>query len=111
MLANFEIENVVITTGPFAKQLEEYCISLGLPIHYTFIYNEKYKETNYIYSIYKARDYLFNEDIILLHGDIVFEYQVLDGVLKNPNSCMVVSSKEHLPEKDFKAVIENLQLL
>lgn len=107
MLANFEIENVVITTGPFAKQLEEYCKSLGLPIHYTFIYNEKYKETNYIYSIYKARNYLFNEDIILLHGDIVFEYRVLEGVLKNPNSCMVVSSKEYLSEKDFKAVIEN----
>ena len=48
MLADFEIEDVIITTGKFAEELMEYCESLDLPLNYTFIYNDKYIETNYI---------------------------------------------------------------
>ena len=42
-----------------------------------------------------------------MHGDLVFEDKVLKSVLANKKSCMVVSSTTPLPEKDFKAVIEN----
>lgn len=47
---------------------------------YTFVKNELYKDTNYIYSIYCAREYL-DDDILLMHGDLVFESAVLDFVV------------------------------
>ena len=105
MLAEVGVSDIVITTGPFAEQLMQYCFSLDLPIHYTFVHNERYNETNYIYSIYKAKDELYGEDILLMHGDLVFEYQVLEGILANTGSLMTISSKEKISEKDFKAVI------
>ena len=106
MIAESGLTEVVITTGLFDSVLVNYCQSLELPLTYTFVKNELYKETNYIYSIYCAREYL-DDDILLMHGDLVFESAVLDSVVNHEGSCMAVSSTLPLPEKDFKAVIHN----
>ena len=107
ILADFGITDIVITTGLFEKVLVNYCHSLDLPLHFTFVKNEKYRETNYIYSIYLAEKVIGQEDVLLLHGDLVFESNVLEQMLALNRSCMAVSSKVELPEKDFKAVIDD----
>ena len=106
MIAGAGIREVVITTGYYDTVLMEYCRGLGLPIHFTFVKNERYAETNYIYSIDCAREYL-DDDILLMHGDLVFEQAVLERVMGYPDSCMAVSSTLPLPEKDFKAVVRD----
>ena len=106
MIADSGISEVIITTGLFDDVLINYCQSLDLPVHITFVKNSLYMDTNYIYSIYCARDYL-DDDIILLHGDLVFENEVFDAIVSNENSCMTVSSTLCLPQKDFKAVIQD----
>ena len=72
----------------------------------TFVHNPDFQKTNYIYSIYLAREYL-DDDILLIHGDLVFENTVLDMLLASKSSCMAVSTVRPLPEKDFKAVIQD----
>ena len=104
-LAEAGITEIVLTTGPFPGLLEEYCKSLHLPVQYAFVRNPEYENTNYIYSIYLARAHL-DDSLLLLHGDLVFENEVLQRVLEAGKSCMTVSSTAPLPEKDFKAVIE-----
>lgn len=106
LIADAGIEEVVMTTGYYDGVLVKYCQSLDLPIHFTFVNNPIYDQTNYIYSIYCARDYL-DDDIILMHGDLVFEGEVFDKVVASPVSCMTVSSTLPLPEKDFKAQVVN----
>lgn len=106
LVASAGIEEVVITTGYYDGVLVNYCQSLDLPIHFTFVKNPVYDQTNYIYSIYCARKYL-DDDIILMHGDLVFENEVFDRILSQKVSCMAVSSTLSLPEKDFKAQVEN----
>lgn len=105
-IANTGIEEVVMTTGYYDSILVNYCQSLDLPLHFTFMKNPLYAETNYIYSIYCAREDL-DDDIILMHGDLVFENEVFDRVVGSEVSCMTVSSTLPLPEKDFKAVVKN----
>ena len=109
-IANAGIEEVVITTGLFDSVLINYCRSLDYPLHYIFVNNPIYDRTNYIYSIYCAQDYL-DDDILLMHGDLVFENEVLDRVLGSASSCMTVSTTLPLPEKDFKAVIRDGMVL
>ena len=104
MIANAGITEVVVTTGYYDGILVKYCQSLELPLNFTFVKNPIYDQTNYIYSIYCAKDYL-DDDIILMHGDLVFENEVFDRILASPVSCMAVSSKLPLPEKDFKAMV------
>lgn len=106
LIAEAGITEVVMTTGYFDEVLVNYCKSLDLSLHYTFVNNPLYAETNYIYSIYCAREYL-DDDILLMHGDLVFEASVLEGILSFGHSCMKVSSTITLPEKDFKAVVHN----
>ena len=108
-LAAVGIDEVVITTGAFDKALMTYCQSLELSLEYTFVNNPVYKDTNYIYSICCAKEYL-DDDIIMLHGDLVFEDKVLAKVMAYQGSCMVTSSTAPLPEKDFKAVIKAGQI-
>ena len=100
------IKDIVITTWFAANLLEEYCNSLELPLNINFIQNPIYTKTNYIYSIYCAKEEL-EDDIILMHGDLVFENEILSNIINNLNSCMVTSSTVPLPEKDFKAVVNN----
>ena len=102
LLERAGIEEVVITTGYYDEVLIRYCNSLGLSMHYTFVKNPIYDRTNYIYSIYCAKEYL-NDDLILMHGDLVFEDKVLEMSMNCLTSCMTVSSTLPLPEKDFKA--------
>lgn len=104
LIVDFGIEEVVITTGYYDGVLVNYCYSLNLPVHYTFVKNPIYDQTNYIYSIYCAREYL-DDDIILMHGDLVFENEVFNLVMASEKSCMTVSSTLPLPEKDFKAKV------
>lgn len=106
LLAAAGIRDVVITTGYFDNIIVNYCHSLRLPLEITFVHNPRYAETNYIYSIYCARE-LLDDDILLMHGDLVFEPSVLDDLLAEKRSCMKVSSTLPLPEKDFKAVVRD----
>lgn len=104
-LVSFAISDVVITTGYYDKVLIDYCNALHLPLNIEFVNNPVYDTTNYIYSIYCAKELLKDEDIILMHGDLVFENLVMEAIIDSEKSCMVVSSTLKLPEKDFKAVL------
>ena len=106
-LVAFGVDKVIMTTGYYNSILEEYCKGLHLPIQFTFVNNPIYDKTNYIYSIYCAREYLKDDDVILMHGDLVFEPLVLEAILDSKVSCMAVSSTLPLPDKDFKAVIKD----
>lgn len=105
ILADAGVREVVMTTGYFDEVLAGCCASLELPLNITFVKNPIYDSTNYIYSIYCAREHLADDDIVMMHGDLVFEASVLDAVLASERSCMTVSSTLPLPEKDFKAVV------
>lgn len=100
------LKNIVVTTGFAGDTLTSYCHSLNLPLHYTFVANPLYAETNYIYSIYLARERL-SGDLILLHGDLVFESSVLEDLRACAASVMAISTKIPLPKKDFKAVLKD----
>jgi len=106
LIADAGITEVVMTTGYFDEILVNYCNSLELPLKFTFVKNPLFNQTNYIYSIYCAKEYL-DDDIVLMHGDLVFEWEVFEEVVQSEKSCMTVSSTLKLPEKDFKAVIQN----
>ncbi len=106
-IADVGIEEAIITTGPFHDLLTDYCSSLGLPIDITFANNSLFAETNYIYSIFCAKNHLRNNDILMMHGDLVFDDTVLDLILGLEKSVIAVSTTIPLPEKDFKAVVKD----
>ena len=71
-----------------------------------YIKNRRYKTTNYIYSMWLARNFI-DDDIILLHGDLVFEKKLLGRLLKNKLNCVLLNNNVKPPEKDFKGRVRN----
>ncbi|MEA5010977.1 MAG: phosphocholine cytidylyltransferase family protein [Angelakisella sp.] len=106
LLRRCGVTDVIITTGYRALQLEEHIRSCGEGMNLTFVHNPDYDKTNYIYSMFLAREYL-DDDIISLHGDLVMEQQVMESLLSTSDSCVVVDSTLPLPEKDFKAKLKD----
>lgn len=104
------IHDVVMTTGYCSNVLMEYTDRIAGDMNVTYVENKKYESTNYIFSIYLAESCL-KEDILLLHGDLVFEDSVLRKLLETKESCMVVDQAAELPEKDFKAVISDGRIM
>lgn len=106
-LVSFGIKEVVITTGYYDKVLVEYCNELHLPLQFKFVNNPIYDKTNYIYSIYLVKEEIQDDDILLIHGDLVFDNLVMEKIVESEYSCMTVSSTLPLPEKDFKAIVHH----
>jgi len=103
LLSRQNVSRAVITTGPFAQALREDACRLGLPLPLDFVQNPRYLETNYIYSMWLAKDRLCGEDVLLLHGDLVLGGDVLSALCAQQRSSMVVDTALPLPQKDFKA--------
>lgn len=104
LLRRYGIKDVVITTGPHSNILEEYLQSLAYGMNISFVKNHNYEETNYIYSMYLVKEFL-EDDVMLLHGDLVLESSVIEELVSAEDSVVTVDKLLELPEKDFKAKI------
>lgn len=100
------IKEMVITTGPFEDQIKEAIRPYSQRLNIKLVKNERYDRTNYIYSIYRAKEEL-NYNIILAHGDLLFEDGILTMLMAAVQKNVVVVRKNHRPPKDFKARIED----
>ena len=103
------IQNVIITTGPFGGKLEEH-ISNNYRIKAWFVNNPKYEVTNYIYSLWLARDFIDSE-VLLLHGDMLFDDILIGKLIEAKDNRVLVNKEITPPEKDFKALIKNNRII
>lgn len=100
------IKDFIVTTGPYEEQLKEEATRFP-ELNFTFVRNDIYDKTNYIYSMYLAREHM-NDDLVFLHGDLVFNRKLVHDMLNNKeNSAVTVNFKKSLPEKDFKGRVRN----
>ena len=95
------IKDFVVTTGPFEEQLKAEAADFP-ELNFTFVRNDIYDKTNYIYSMYLARAYM-KDDMVFLHGDLVFNRALAHDLLGCADkNAATVNFKKELPEKDFK---------
>lgn len=110
ILSDCGIKNFIVTTGPFKEQLYEVADKFK-NLNFQFVANDDYKNTNYIVSMNNANAYL-NDDVLLLHGDLVFNKNLVIKLLKNKNRSVCLYNEEKvLPEKDFKGRFKYNKLL
>ncbi len=110
LLSEAGIREFIVTTGPFEEQLKQEAADFP-HLQFTFVRNSIYDRTNYIYSMYLARQFM-DDDMVFLHGDLVFDRRLVQDVLscRHPNTATVHFTKP-LPEKDFKGRVKDGRLL
>ena len=87
------LSRVVVVVGYEGQKLMDYIDALGLRTPIVYVNNEIYNKTNNIYSLYLAKDYLLQEDTILLESDLVFEEAVLQKLINHPYPSLVLVDK------------------
>lgn len=101
------IDDFVIAVGAFAEKVREFVKKNYPNIKVEFVESDKYKTTNYIYTMHLCRK-LLNDNVLLLHGDIAFEQGLLKKLLEcRHENCALLQDKQPPPKKDFKGRLEN----
>ena len=96
MLGQIEKQNVsriIIVIGYEGEKLREFIGTLDLHTEVEYVYNPIYDQTNNIYSLYLARDYLVQEDTLLFESDLIVEDGVLEELVNDPRDTLALVSK------------------
>ena len=63
--------------------------------HLSFTYNEFYKETDTLYSLWCAKDFI-NDDFLCLYADLVFEKEIISDLINNNYEIsLVIDNKKN----------------
>ncbi len=85
------VSRVVLVVGYKGQNVKQYVGDSykGTPVEY--VDNPVYDKTNNIYSLYLAKDYMLEEDTLLLESDLIYEAAVVKKLLEdtNPNIALV----------------------
>jgi L-glutamine-phosphate cytidylyltransferase len=101
------INDIIITTGPFEEKIKNHVNNNFPHLQVTYVHSPEYASTNYIYSLFLAKDHI-NKNIILIHGDMIVENSVFKKLLHSEHQNAVLTNHDvALPEKDFKGRITN----
>ena len=106
LLKSVGVKEIVISTGYLNKQIVDSTKNI-MDVKFTFIYNNLYRKTNSIYSLYLSKEKI-KGDTIFMHGDLVFDSNILKKLIENKNENVgLINKRRKLPIKDFKARIKN----
>lgn len=87
------LERIVLVVGYEGKKLMDYIGTLDIKTQVEYVDNDVYYKTNNIYSLYLAKDYLLQDDTLLLESDIIFESAILQRLLNNPYPSLALVAK------------------
>jgi histidinol-phosphate/aromatic aminotransferase/cobyric acid decarboxylase-like protein len=92
-LDKLNLSRIVVVVGFRGDKLIEYISSLGISTDVAYVENEVYDETNNIYSLSLAKDYLLAEDTLLFESDLIFEDSVLTELLEDERGTLALVDK------------------
>lgn len=92
-LDNLPIERIIIVVGYEGDKLKEFIATLAIQKPILFVENPIYDQTNNIYSLYLARNYLIERDTLLLESDLIFEDSILEKLLNNSHPSLALVAK------------------
>jgi choline kinase len=99
-LANCGIQELVIVTGYLDHLIETKIKSVQnrYAFAFEFIYNERFAETNNMYSLWTARESLTGGDFLCLHADVLFHPEILRAAANAEGNITLVADREILEE-------------
>lgn len=90
-LYHLNLDRIVIVIGYEGQKLQDYLTEKYPHLPLIFVHNPIYDKTNNIYSLWLAREYMAEDDTILLESDLIFSDSILEAAVNsvNPNVALV----------------------
>jgi len=92
-LDDLDLNQIVIVVGYQGQKLMDYISSLSIKTKVVFVSNDIYDRTNNIYSLYLAKNYLLEDDTLLLESDLIFEDRALKILVNDPYPSLALIAK------------------
>ncbi|MBI9094570.1 MAG: aminotransferase class I/II-fold pyridoxal phosphate-dependent enzyme [Sphaerochaeta sp.] len=87
------LDRIVIVVGYMGQKLIRYISTLNITTPIVFVDNPIYDKTNNIYSLFLAKEYLLEQDTLLLESDLIIEDGVLESLIENPYPSLALVAK------------------
>jgi histidinol-phosphate/aromatic aminotransferase/cobyric acid decarboxylase-like protein/choline kinase len=87
------IRKCVIVVGYKKDNLIAFLGNKYKNIEIIYVSNDIYNKTNNIYSLYLAKDYLLSDDTMLLESDLIFEKELVAGMIADPEPTIAAVAK------------------
>lgn len=91
LLAN-EVTDIIVALGYRASEMQEYLLErYSKACTFTFVCNERYRETNNIHTlalVFEECD--IDDEIILIESDLVFENAVIERAIRSPHATVAL---------------------
>ncbi len=92
-LAALNLNRVVIVVGYNGDKVVEYVGNNYKGTDIVYVNNPIYDKTNNIYSLYLARDFMVEDDTLLLESDLIYERSVVEKLLADPRPDLALVDK------------------
>ena len=92
-LDKIEINRIIIVIGYEGDKLIDYISTLKIRTPIEYVKNPIYDKTNNIYSLALAKQYLIEDDTILLESDLIFEDSVLTLLTEDTRETLALVDK------------------
>ena len=87
------LKQIVLVVGYKGEKLTSYVNTLQCRTPIVYVDNPIYDKTNNIYSLYLAKDYLLEDDTLLLESDLILEDGILERMVDNTAPNLVLATK------------------
>jgi histidinol-phosphate/aromatic aminotransferase/cobyric acid decarboxylase-like protein/choline kinase len=87
------LERIVLVVGYKGQKLKEYVSSLSVCTPIVFVENPVFDKTNNIYSLFLAKDFLLEDDTLLLESDLIIEDGVLEKLVSDPYPSLALVAR------------------
>ena len=104
-LLHYNINDLVIVTGYLEKKIRDFIEDKYSKVNVQYFYNDKYRTTNNIYSLWMTQRSVQDSHIILMDSDIVFDHQIIRLLLNaGPGNFLTVRSDHQLGTEEMKVI-------
>lgn len=100
-------DQFVIGTGYLEHMVRDAVASWFPSLDVTFVSNEVFRSTNNAYSLWLCREHVEDDGFILLDGDVVFDLEVVEGLLERGPDSLAVRSVGGIGLEEVKVTADN----
>ena len=97
------INDIYVVTGYKADEIKKV-----LKNKVKYINNELFEITGTIYSTHLAKTLLYNDDFLMLYGDLILDEKILDSIKNKEGDIILLSEDGYMENQMYLKIKENL---
>ena len=88
-----DVDRIILVVGYQKDKLKKFIGASYKGVDIVYVENNVFDTTNNIYSVFLARDYLVEDDTILIESDLIFDPKFLSMLIENPFENLALVDK------------------